>query len=353
MCLSTNFKYSILALIILFNTIFSCHQTSELVTGSLTNEQKALFELLDEGTPVYNEQRFGIINQIAQTMFSNTNKNDLILFLTQYVEKNPDDPYDAYWLLLTAYIYQQIEQQPISAYYYKRILNNYQDLLYQDQSIHFLCLKNLIELTSSPEEKSQYCLQLIANFPDKINKTKAYFMLAKTYEDLGEWELGLQTYNNFLASEDSATIQIPGYPDAFSYARKLVALNNSPKDWTFKTLDELVDAIRNGFNERNARILNKYRTKVNFFAMSWTQENLDYNKKETDFTLEEFMAGNTIRCAPVLDASSTPTEAYLKTWGWERGRSTWYLYFRKIHFPADPDIHGQWEWAGIYYGEKI
>jgi len=43
----------------------------------------------------------------------------------------------------------------------------------------------------------------------------------------------------------------------------------------------------------------------------------------------------------------------LRTWGWHQYLSTWYLYFRKIYFPADPEIHGRWEWAGIYYGEKF
>ena len=25
----------------------------------------------------------------------------------------------------------------------------------------------------------------------------------------------------------------------------------------------------------------------------------------------------------------------------------------KVNFPADPEIHGRWEWAGIYFGEKL
>ena len=29
------------------------------------------------------------------------------------------------------------------------------------------------------------------------------------------------------------------------------------------------------------------------------------------------------------------------------------VYFRKVNFPLDPDIHGNWEWAGIYMGEKL
>jgi len=24
-----------------------------------------------------------------------------------------------------------------------------------------------------------------------------------------------------------------------------------------------------------------------------------------------------------------------------------------VNFPADPKVHGNWEWAGIYFGEKM
>jgi hypothetical protein len=65
------------------------------------------------------------------------------------------------------------------------------------------------------------------------------------------------------------------------------------------------------------------------------------------------MRGNRIRYSDELDASSTANEAYLRTWGWTQTISTWSLYFRKIHFPLDPEINGHWEWAGIYYGEKF
>ena len=66
------------------------------------------------------------------------------------------------------------------------------------------------------------------------------------------------------------------------------------------------------------------------------------------------MLGNKIHCADGLDPSSTPTEAYFRTWGWSnRYVTVWYLYFRKVNFPSDPSVHGRWEWAGIYFGEKL
>ncbi len=69
--------------------------------------------------------------------------------------------------------------------------------------------------------------------------------------------------------------------------------------------------------------------------------------------MRSFMRGNRIRYSAELDPSSSPTEAYLRTTGWSNYVNVWYLYFRKVNFPADPEIHGRWEWAGIYFGEKL
>ena len=91
---------------------------------------------------------------------------------------------------------------------------------------------------------------------------------------------------------------------------------------------------------------------VNFFAMSWRQVETDVNAQES-FSMRSFMRGNRIRYSAELDPSSSPTEAYLRTTGWSNYVNVWYLYFRKVNFPADPEIHGRWEWAGIYYGEKL
>ena len=65
------------------------------------------------------------------------------------------------------------------------------------------------------------------------------------------------------------------------------------------------------------------------------------------------MTGNRIRYSSELDGASNPNEAYLRTWGWSTYVSVWYLYFRKVDFPIDPEIHGRWEWAGIYFGEML
>ena len=106
---------------------------------------------------------------------------------------------------------------------------------------------------------------------------------------------------------------------------------------------------------RNSNRLERYRAKVNFFATAWEEELIETNTVDD---LEEFYSDlgvfmtSRLGCSATLDSNSNLQEAYLETWGWSFRIPTWYLYFRKISFPADPEINGKWEWAGIYLGEK-
>ena len=164
--------------------------------------------------------------------------------------------------------------------------------------------------------------------------------------------MALKSYTDFLAQEDASTIQITGEPTAYTNAQRLVDFNDSPKDWTFESLEALEKAVKQAITNYNYKSLDKYKSKVNFFAMSWRQDMYDTNSQE-DFSMQGFMRGNRIRYNAELDEASNPNEAYLRTWGWNNYVSVWYLYFRKVNFPIDPEIHGRWEWAGIYYGEML
>lgn len=313
-------------------------------------EQKQLVSLLETSHPD-TETRFALIKGITGNLLAEGHTDSLILFLTLFVEKNPDDPYTAYWLLSIATFYLEENATKVAGYYFERILKNCPDLEIKGQSIHRICLQNLIKITSSPELQIKYYNDLITRFAPSIDLGYSYFMLARSYEKLGEWQLAIQTYTQFL-SYGRYSILIPGVPDSYEYAKRIVDYNTSSKDWTFETLDELVQSIKGAIDTYNYRALDKYRAKVNFFAMSWKQEASD-NNSQADFDMQDFMGGNRIKYNDLVDASSNPNEAFLKTSGWSQYVSVWYLYFRKVNFPADPEIHGRWEWAGIYYGDKL
>ena len=325
---------------------FSCTQET-----TISKNQKELFELLEKEKD-NSQTSFSIINQIADSFRYQGDNQSLILFLTDFVEKNPDNPYNSYWLLLTAYTYMLENADSVAEYYFDRIIQNYDDLLVKGKSVHVLCLQNLIQISTSSDNRIYYFNQLITRFPDEVNITELYMRLAIEYEKIGDWEQALYTYSLFLERPDATTIQIPGIPDAYNKARKLIDFNNSPKDWTFESLESLEKAVKKAISRYSSTLLDKYRSKVNFFAMSWKQEETDTNSQK-NFSMKDYMRGNRIRYSAKLDESSNPNEAYLRTTGWSQYINVWYLYFRKVNFPLDPEIHGRWEWAGIYFGEKL
>lgn len=354
-------KFLVISLGIFIFLIMSC-ETSFLPIGALrtydsyyitgSKEKKAtlkeLFRLLNrEKQP--GEEQFSIVREIANELLSQQEYAKLTNFLTDWITAHPQDPYNAYLLLMVAYAYLKQDAGPVAAIYFNRIVTRYPDLLVKGESIHYQCLKQLIQLEKKPEHQIRYYKELIARFPEKIDLGNAHFMLGQAYEKTGEWDMAIQTYSKFLPYYSAS---IPGFPDALGYAMKLVDYYNSPKDWTFESLDSLVAAVKKALDAGSSRELRRLRAKVNFFAVSWGQ---DANQPVgmDEFNLSDFMAGNRIRYADTVDASSNANEAYLKTWGWTQRITTWYLYFRKIYFPADPEIHGRWEWAGVYYGEKF
>ncbi|MDR3123938.1 MAG: tetratricopeptide repeat protein, partial [Treponema sp.] len=294
------------------------------------------------------EEQFSVVREIAGEYARLKEYGRLINFLSSWTHGHPEDPYTAYYLLMIAYAYSMQEAYVMSALYFDIIVKNYPDLSVRGESIHLICLNRLINLTDNDEQRVWYYQELISRFSDRIDPGTTYFMLGQAYERIGEWNRAIQAYTQFLPYYGAV---IPGFPEAYSYAKQLVDFNNSRKDWTFETLNSLIDAIRAALDSGSSWQLRRYQAKVNFFARSWGQEDLE-NTGMAEFNLSDFMMSNHIRYVAELDASSNANEAYLRTWGWSQYISTWYLYFRKINFPSDPEIHGRWEWAGIYYGEK-
>ena len=330
-------------------------------SNSSTNSNKSDDKLLETKTQLKTilatqelnpQQRYTIINQISNNLLATKDYQGVILFLTDWVEENPDDIYNSYWLLMTAYAYLSTGAEPVAEYYFDRILNTCQDLLVKGQSIHFICLQNLIQISKNSLNRTKYFNALINRFPQNINTTELYLRLAMEYEKDSQWDLALKTYSLFLEQPDAVTIQIPGEPDAYKKARHLVDFNNSSKDWTFESLPALEKAVKKAIRNYDWRTLDKYKAKINFFSMSWKQDEMDANSQEV-FSMRAWMRGNRIRFSEELDETSNSNEAYLRTWGWSTYVPVWYLYFRKVDFPLDPDIHGTWEWAGIYMGNKL
>ena len=341
-------------LLSVFITISCNFQPSDInsyyITGTKEDRKNIteLFNLLKTEKPG-SDSEFAVTREIATSFARLKDYERLIHFLSAKTINNPADPYNGYYFLMIAYANIQRESEPIAALYFDLILKNYPDLIINDESIHLVCLRHLINETDNPKHKIWYYNELISRFSDKIDPGNTYFMLGQACERAGDWNGAIAAYTKYLPF--TGTI-IPGFPQADQYAKNQVDLSRSQKDWTFESLGALRSAVEDALDAGSANTLMRYQTKVNFFARSWEQvetDDIGLNR----FNLAQFMSGNHIKYNPTLDASSNSTEAFLRTSGWSFSLNTWYLYFRKIYFPQDPEIHGRWEWAGIYYGEKF
>ena len=267
------------------------------------------------------------------------------------LKKNSDDPFNAYYLMVVARNYREAMAYPFAINYYERTVKNHHDLLVMGNSIHYLCLKDLIDMIDDPEIKIVYYKDLIARFSDQINIGETYYNLGNTYAEAGEWDQAIQAYKRFLEFPESS---VSGAVSKRGRIEELIALYDSDRKWTFESLSELVDilivAINNAKFRRDSRLLMNHMAKVNFFAVSWEEREYATEVRFIE-NIGTFLSPRII-VNREFDRASNAQEAYLKTTGWSYRIPTWYLYFRKINFPADPDIHGNWEWAGIYFGEK-
>ncbi len=348
----SNIRKSVFLIFIIFSFLISCKQEANSYLfddlQELEKEQKDIIKILaDTESP---EVKFALHDKLAKNLKIKNKRKSLKIFLSTLTE-DESNPYRAYWLLMLANEYMEEDMDCLAAYYFERIVKLDTDIEIKGKSVYFLSLNNLIKITSDPKRLAEYYSLLLKNFYDKIDPAYAYFMLAQNYEKLGEWHLAIQTYSKFI-SLARFDLVIPGIPDNYAYARKILDYNSSSKSWTVERLDDLVAIIKSAIKRKDYATLERYRSNVNFFAISWKQELTDvYTSPE--FALKDFMYGSYIKIAPALHPSSTPYDAYLRTSGWHHYSRVWYLYFRKINFPADPEIHGRWEWAGIYYGEKI
>ena len=320
------------------------------ITGSKENQEtlRNMFVLLENERPG-SEEQFTVIREIINNYVRQKEYPRLINFLTSRVNRDPRDPYNTYYLYIIATAYMQEEAYPVAALYFNLIIKNYPDLAVSGESIHLASLNQLITIVDNPEKRIWYYEELISGFSDQIDLGTAYFLLAQAYEQSGEWSNAIRAYTQFLPYMDA---NVPDFPNADIYARQLVDFHNSPKDWSFPSLNTLVIAVKGALDAGSYVQLERSRAKVNFFARSWGQDASD-DSGMAAFQLLDFMRTSRINYAAELDAGSNANEAYLRTWGWSQYISTWYLYFRKIYFPVDPEIHGRWEWAGVYYGEKF
>lgn len=309
---------------------------------------RTLFGLL-ETQPETDAERFTIVREIANEYRRMDDYGRLAVFLTGWVADHPNDPFNTYYLFTVAFAYVQTDAPTLAALYFNMIVRDYPDLTVRGESVHMASLRSLIGLEDDPARRLRYYEELLTRFPDANTRATDWFMLGQTAEEADEWRTAIDAYAEFTRFYGTV---VQGFPNAYQYAKQLVDFDRSSKDWTFESLDALLSTVKRHLDNGSARQLWQYRARVNFFARSWAQAGGD-DPGSSELNLSSFGSGTRLSYDSELAEGSNANEAYLRTWGWTHFTSVWYFYFRKVHFPPDPDIHGRWEWAGVYYGERF
>ena len=271
----------------------------------------------------------------------------LTSLLGKILENNPEDPYGTYYLMAMAEGVNTEDSKALALDYLRRLVNNYPDLEIAGKSLHLIALQEIANRTDDPREAIAVREDMQTRFTNRIEPGRNLYYLADEYRKIGEWTAMYDTYRDYLNSPDTT---IPGIPDARSIVIEKLTFHTSRKTWVMPSLEELVKTIKYAIRTQNAPLLTRLQSDK-FFLMHWTQEISD-SFTHIPMNLGGFLT-NRVRYRNELDPYSNSREAFLWTSGWTWKIPIWYLYFRKIDYPADPDINGQWEWVGIYIGERL
>ena len=352
MMIQLKYNKRLLFILALVTLLFSC--TSEKYQFYLGTENDSkliqLFTLLEKAD-FDNEENMEVYYTILNSIISEyktLNETDRMnLFLTDYINSHENDPYTAYYLLTIAENYKQEDSQAVAEIYFRRILFNHPDLIINDQSIHRIILEELAFNSDDYEERVNSLEELLLRFPFQIDKGQIYYYLGKSFEQLGYWDQAFEAYENFLRSP---VTEIAGDPNARIHLTDLLQFHRSDKSWTRTDLNDLVRYIKSSIYLRRGDRLKRVQADK-FFTMSWSQDETDMFT-HTNLDITSFLNPG-LRYSANLDPMSNESEAFLRTTGWSYRIRTWYLYFKKIDYPADPEINGRWEWAGIYFGDTL
>ncbi len=275
-------------------------------------------------------------------------------FLMLHVEQDIDNIYNAYYLYLIATSYLLSNQKDMARYYLHRIIWNHNDVEIEHESIHQKSLMALIEIEDDERRRAAFLEELLERFPDVDHDPSRYLQLAHSYGRIQKWQETFDSYQqlvNLCTVDSNGCFDLPNGSDVPTIAANL-RFWQSARDWSVEELDDLVSSIKGALSTKDVGTLLRYRPSVNFFARSWEQVEFDFNS-QINFNIGIFLRRSQVSYSDAIDINSNAQEAYLRTWGWSYRIPTWYFYFRKVDFPADPTIHGNWEWAGIFFGEQL
>lgn len=290
------------------------------------------------------DRRYALITEIARTLQRGGQAERERTFLSLYVQLHPNDPYNAAYLVIVADSYQEAAQDPLAVHYYRRVLRTEPDLAVRGRSLHLYCLTRLLDIDDAGR-RIEYYRELVERFADRVDLALYLYRMGGAYAERSQWSAALEAYEAFLSAP---LTDIPDEPLAYRRITELIDFHHSDKSWVRDDLQTLFDEVHTAIGRHDMRAMRRLQAKANFFATSWGSEATLSRR----FRLEAFSMRR-VRADAKLHPDSNQREAFLRTTGWTSRITTWYLYFRRVDYGVDPRVDGSWEWAGIYFGEKL
>lgn len=328
-------------------TLSSCDNDKTIPSALSGDKDLAEMLLIARNPETEPAMRYAALEPVISRYRNKGETYRLNSLLGEFIEKYPGDPYGAYYLMAMAEGARESGSETLGLDYLRRLLKNYPDLEIADRSLHLLAMGEIANKTTDPAEAVVMRTHMQEQFHDRIDPGRNLYALAGNYRSIGDWSGMYSAYEGYMSFPETV---IPGIPDARARVRTSLEFHESSKSWTMENLDDLVGTVKYAIRTQDSRLLTRYQAEK-FFLMNWSQEDSD-DFTHIPMTLGSFLKSS-VRYSSQLEDFSNDREAYLWTAGWSWKIPTWYLYFRKIDYPADPEINGRWEWAGIYFGERL
>lgn len=308
------------------------------------------------GTDDFPEADFVRVFRIVESFSRASEYERLTEFLLDPRVRAVTTQYQDYLDYLLAMGYLKSGQTPLALFLLRRLIDQGVEIVHRGQPLLQRILEILVEHTTDPFERLAYLKRLLAFQGQSGRNVLSSYLLGQTYQEIGFWDQAIESYR--------VTLSLPGASEVLdgktlNRLRSLVAYRTVPRHRILRDLNELIQLVRRAQMEGNVGELARLQASSDFIIQYWAQRENYHPAPDQETFLRgliqfsrNYNGENTVRWDEGLSELSNINEAYVRTTNWFAEWGTVYFYFRKIFFPPNPNIHGQWEWAGVYLGGK-
>ncbi|AYE36739.1 hypothetical protein DB313_02035 [Borrelia turcica IST7] len=300
--------------------------------------------------------RFLIVDRIVNIYIRNKNYEKALMIVNQGIANDESREYYPLYLYLMGNIYAAMKEDLVAFTYYRYVVNNFDDYVYENSSVKVEIAKKVVSLNIEAGNKIQYYKLLLSSNADSIkeeDRGSYYYHLALDLESIQEYDEAYFYYKKLLSVPRSSLKM-----DLRDYSNVSTKVNyyDNPEFVVYRNLSDLIQDVKKYVYSGNTAKLLSIRDKHNFFIQSWDQRGGRGNSINTNSFLTTMIKlgsrrKNGIQFANSFEADSSDDISYLESTGWEHIWE-WYFVFKKISYPKDPEINNGWAWIGVYLGKK-